>query len=70
MTEPKGLSPIMTKAYMALSSDEEREDFLKQLKNLHSSSVRTAVAAIMARNLSHGAGKHLLNSKIYPKDNE
>ena len=58
-----GLSPIMRKAYDSLSSDEEREDFLTQLQNLRKSTVRTAVAAIMVRNLSHGVGKHLLNVK-------
>ena len=48
---------------MALSLEEEREAFLTALKNLHSSSTRTAIAAIMTRNLSHGVGKHLLNVK-------
>ena len=60
MTELEGLSPIMRRAYDALASQEDREEFLEQLKNSRASSTRSAIAAIMARNLSHGIGGHLL----------
>jgi hypothetical protein len=50
----------MRKAYEALVSDQDRKEFLEQFKEFHSSAVRNGVAAIMARNLSHGVGTHVL----------
>ncbi len=55
----EGLSPVMRRAYEALNSEKDREEFLEQTKNLQQSTVRNAIAAIMARNLSHGVGAHI-----------
>jgi hypothetical protein len=59
----QGLSPIMRRAYDALISKQDKEEFLAQTKSLHSGSIRNGIAAIMARNLSHGVGTHICNLK-------
>ncbi len=55
-----GLSPIMRRAYEALTTEQDKEEFLAQAKSLHSSAARSSIAAIMARNLSHGVGTHIV----------
>jgi hypothetical protein len=49
----------MRRAYEALSSDEERESFMNEVKAERSETIRGAIARVMMRNQSHNVGKHL-----------
>ena len=53
------LSPVMRKAYEALNP-EEKEEFLNALGAQRAMVVKTAVSAIMVRNLSHNIGARFL----------
>jgi len=58
--EPERLSPIMKKAYDALSSEEEKKVFLEQFNGLWRQAMNGAACQIISRNLSHHIGKHVL----------
>lgn len=61
MTKPADLSPVMRKAYDALS-EQDREAFLEQLDAQHASRMSGAAMQVMMRNLSHHVGKHVVKA--------
>lgn len=61
MTE-KDLSPVMRAAYEALP-ENEREAFVTEHSAIHSQAMIGAIARVMARNQSHNAGKHVLETQ-------
>ncbi len=59
---PADLSPIMRKAYEALS-ETEKETFLLEQEALYSTAIKGAISRVMNRNLSHNVGKHVLKTQ-------
>lgn len=55
----KDLSPIMLKAFNLLQTEEDRQEFLENYGSERQSTMRAAIAGIMARNLSHNIGSHV-----------
>lgn len=62
MTNHEGLSPIMQSAYDALPEDL-RSAFIEELHRPNAETIRGAIARIMARNMSHSVGSHLLGKR-------
>lgn len=52
---------------LTLIPDENRDEATKMLDGLKSQIIRGAIPAVMARNMSHGVGKFLLNEKVQVK---
>ena len=58
----RDLSPTMQRAYDALP-ENEREAFMSEQEQMRSQMIRGAIAQVQARNTSHNAGKHVLETQ-------
>ncbi|HRH31228.1 MAG TPA: hypothetical protein PK950_00995 [Candidatus Paceibacterota bacterium] len=60
---PSDLSPAKRRAYDALDSETDKEEFLNDEAAIRKQAIRGAIAQVMSRNQSHNAGKHLVNAQ-------
>ncbi len=55
----KDLPKILQEAYDALTSEEQKQEFLEYHESLQKNLVRGAVSRVYARNASHNMGTHI-----------